>query len=153
MAIEIERKFLVVGDSWRTVEGVYSRQGYLCGEIDRVVRVRVIHDRGYLTVKGRTVGVTRYEYEYEIPVDDADQMLDDLCEKPLIEKYRYTLDHGGQEWEIDEFLGQNAGLIVAEVELESLEQEIVLPPWVGSEVSDDPRYFNINLMKKPYCTW
>ena len=96
---------------------------------------------------------TRLEFEYEIPIADARILLDELCERPLIEKTRYRIDYGGMTWEVDEFAGENAGLVVAEVELEDEEQEIELPTWIGREVSDDPRYFNSNLIANPYSTW
>lgn len=154
MATEIERKFLVVGDAWRAgVVGTVFRQGYLSTVKERTVRVRVAGDRGLLTIKGITVGAVRTEFEYEIPVDDADHMLDELCEQPLIEKTRYEIDADGLTWEVDAFGGVNDGLVVAEVELDDEIQEIVLPPWVGEEVTDDPRYFNSNLIAHPFSVW
>ena len=154
MAIEIERKYLVVGDEWRQLgTGGEFRQGYLSTVKERTVRVRVIGNQGFLTVKGITVGATRTEYEYEIPVDDARAMLADLCEQPVIEKIRYAIDWEGLTWEIDEFLGVNSGLVVAEVELEDADREIDLPEWVGEDVTEDPRYFNSNLVARPYSTW
>jgi CYTH domain-containing protein len=116
------------------------------------VRVRTIDDRGYLTIKGITVGASRMEFEYEIPRQDADTMLG-ICEKPLIEKNRSKVEHGGFVWEVDEFFGENQGLIVAEIELESEDQYFSKPDWVGAEVTGDPRYFNSNLIKNPYTTW
>jgi CYTH domain-containing protein len=154
VATEIERKYLVVGDAWRTLgSGTTYRQGYLSTVKERTVRVRIVGDRGTLTIKGITVGATRTEYEYDIPVDDANHMLDDLCEQPVIDKTRFMVEHAGLTWEIDEFDGANAGLIVAEVELDSEDQAIDLPPWVGEEVSHDPRYFNANLIAHPYTVW
>jgi len=154
MAKEIERKFLVVGADWKKgVTGVPYRQGYLSTVKERTVRVRTVGPRGFLTIKGLTVGVTRSEFEYEIPPVDANAMLDALCERPLIEKNRYTIAHGGLTWEIDEFFGENQGLVVAEVELADEHQAVTLPPWVGAEVSGDPRYFNSNLIKNPYTRW
>ena len=117
------------------------------------MRVRTIGDQGYLTVKGLTVGATRLEFEYEIPVADADTMLDDLCERPLIEKRRYKVEYDDLVWEIDEFFGENDGLIVAEVELEREDQRFEKPPWIGEEVTGDPRYFNSNLVQHPYSEW
>ncbi len=154
MATEIERKFLITGDAWRG-RGTSSvfRQGYLSTVKERTVRVRTIDDKGFLTVKGITVGATRSEYEYTIPVTDADEMLNDLCEKPIIEKYRYKIPLGGVTWEVDEFLGVNDGLIVAEVELQSEDQYFPKPDWIGEEVTDDPRYFNSNLVQHPYQQW
>lgn len=154
MATEIERKYLVVGDAWRSeAVGTVFRQGYLSAVKERVVRVRVAGDRGYLTIKGITVGAVRSEFEYEIPRSDADQLLDQLCEKPLIEKTRYEIKAGGLTWEIDEFDGANRGLTVAEVELTDEEQELTLPNWVGEEVTRDPRYFNSNLIAHPFSEW
>ena len=120
---------------------------------ERTVRVRTIDDKGFLTIKGITIGATRREYEYEIPTADANEILDELCEKPIIEKIRFKIPHAGLTWEIDEFAGVNLGLIVAEVELESEDQNIDFPPWVGEEVSGDPRYFNSNLIANPYTNW
>ncbi|MCK6560084.1 CYTH domain-containing protein [candidate division KSB1 bacterium] len=154
MAKEVERKFLVKGLEWkRLAEGVAYRQGYLSTVKERTVRVRTVGDKGYLTIKGLTVGVTRSEFEYEIPVADANALLDDLCERPLIEKNRYKVAHAGLTWEIDEFFGENNGLVVAEVELQDAQQKIELPAWIGEEVSGDPRYFNANLIKHPYTKW
>jgi CYTH domain-containing protein len=120
---------------------------------ERTVRVRTIDDKGFLTIKGITIGATRREYEYEIPMADTNEMLDELCEKPIIEKTRFKISHAGLTWEIDEFAGVNQGLIVAEVELESEDQNIDFPPWVGEEVSGDPRYFNSNLIANPFANW
>ena len=152
MAKEIERKFLVKEGAWRNEKGTLYRQGYLNSMKERVVRVRTIGDKGYLTIKGLTVGASRMEFEYEIPRQDADQLLD-ICEKPLIEKIRYKVVEGEFVWEIDEFLGENQGLIVAEVELESENQEFPKPHWSTEEVTGDPRYFNSNLIRNPYKTW
>jgi len=154
MGKEIERKFLVKGDAWRGLaKPVKYRQGYLSTVKERTVRVRTVDAAGYLTIKGVTTGVTRVEYEYEIPAAQADEMLTGLCEKPLIEKTRRTIELGGLTWEVDEFFGDNQGLIVAEVELKSADQEIAKPDWVGPEVSGDPRYFNSNLIKLPFTKW
>jgi CYTH domain-containing protein len=153
MATEIERKFLVQGTDWRTVPGARYRQGYLSTVKERVVRVRTIDDQGYLTVKGITRGATRLEFEYEIPAADATEMLDALCERPLIEKARYRVPYGGLVWEVDEFFGDNAGLVVAEVELTSEDQAFKRPAWVDQEVTGDPRYFNSNLINRPYTRW
>lgn len=154
MAKEIERKFLVLDDAWkRGVAGVSYRQGYLSTVKERTVRVRTVGGKGFLTIKGVTVGVTRSEFEYTIPTADADALLNDLCEKPLIEKTRYKIQHAGLIWEIDEFFGENQGLVVAEVELNDEHQAIDRPTWVGKEVSGDPRYFNSNLIKTPFTQW
>ena len=154
MGKEIERKYLIKDDTWRKdASGTTYRQGYLSTVKERTVRVRTIDDKGFLTIKGITIGATRREYEYEIPTADANEMLDELCEKPIIEKTRFKIPHTGLTWEIDEFAGVNQGLIVAEVELESEDQNIDFPPWVGEEVSGDPRYFNSNLIANPYTNW
>ena len=154
MAQEIERKFLVQSDTWRGLApGIQYRQGYLSTVKERVVRVRTIGDKGYLTIKGITVSATRSEYEYVIPVREANEILDNLCEQPLIEKIRYKIPVSGLIWEIDEFTGANHGLIVAEVELSDENQAIALPGWIGDEVTNDPKYFNSNLIAHPYSVW
>jgi CYTH domain-containing protein len=154
MGLEIERKFLVIGTAWQVLAaGVLTRQGYLSSAAERTVRVRIAGDQGFLTVKGKSRGLSRAEFEYAIPVEDAAAMLDRLCEKPLIEKTRYRVPFGAHTWEVDEFHGANAGLVVAEVELASADEEPALPPWVGREVSQDARYFNANLVKRPFTTW
>jgi len=154
MGTEIERKFLMKDDSWRSLaKGTKYRQGYLNSTKERVVRVRTIDDKGFLTIKGITTGASRVEYEYEIPDAEATAMLDELCEKPLIEKNRYKIAFGGLTWEVDEFFGENLGLIVAEVELESEDQQFERPGWIGEEVTGDPKYFNSNLIQNPYQKW
>jgi CYTH domain-containing protein len=154
MAQEIERKFLVKGLTWKSLAaGTLYRQGYLSVAKERTVRVRIAGGRGFLTVKGVSRGVTRAEFEYEIPVADAAAMLEDLCERPLIDKTRFTVPFSGRTWEIDEFHGENAGLVVAEVELADSDEMPPLPEWVGEEVSLDPRYFNANLVKNPFRAW
>lgn len=154
MPTEIERKFLVKNDSWRKLApGTFYRQGYICSEKGKTVRIRIIGEQGYLTIKGPSVNITREEFEYPIPLEDAQGMLDNLCDRPLIEKIRYKINYGGLVWEVDEFSGENQGLIVAEVELNQANQAITLPEWIGSEVSHDPRYFNSNLAKHPYSKW
>ena len=154
MSTEIERKFLVRGDRWKTLgEGRSLRQGYLSSHPDRIVRVRIDGDSAMLTIKGRTVGMTRGEWEYPIPLADAQRFLAELCERPLIEKTRYRILDGGMLWEVDEFYGDNAGLVVAEIELESEDQAFSKPDWVGEEVTHDARYFNANLLRNPYSGW
>lgn len=154
MGKEIERKFLVKGNAWQNLaEGTFYRQGYLSTVKERTVRVRTVGDKGYLTIKGIMVNATRAEYEYAIPVEDANEMLNTLCEQPLIEKRRYTINSGGLTWEIDEFTAENQGLIVAEVELNEVDQAIDLPEWIGEEVTGDPRYFNASLVAHPYSKW
>lgn len=154
MAAEIERKFLVTGMEWKQLAGgVLCRQGYLSSAKERTVRVRIIGDKGFLTIKGVTVDISRQEFEYEIPLQDATQMLDTLAEQPLIEKYRYRIVQDDLVWEVDEFLGDNAGLVVAEIELAHAQQAFARPEWIGDEVSTDPRYFNSNLVKYPFKQW
>jgi CYTH domain-containing protein len=153
MAVEIERKFLVKGDDWRALaKGTAYRQGYLPSE-RCTVRVRTAGSRAFLTIKGLTVGATRSEFEYEIPPADAVTMLETLASKPLIEKTRYAIAVGDVTWEIDEFSGDNAGLIVAEVELTHEDQAFDKPHWVGEEVTHDRRYFNANLARLPFTRW
>ena len=154
MGEEIERKFLVVGDRWRErATGTLFRQGFLSTEPVRTVRVRVAGARAWLTIKGKTVGASRTEYEYPIPVEDGQHMLDTLCKRPLIEKTRYALDAGSHTWEIDVFEGDNAGLVVAEIELGAEDEPFEKPAWLGEEVTHDPRYFNSNLVEHPYRDW
>ena len=152
--MEIERKFLVQDDSWRSgAQGVLLRQGYLPTQGKGTVRVRVAGEKAYLTIKGPTKGLVRSEFEYPIPLADATSLLASLCQEPLIEKYRYRIPVGDLVWEVDEFLGANQGLVVAEVELTSPDQPLNLPAWVGQEVSDDPRYRNSNLLQHPFTLW
>lgn len=155
MAREIERKFLTTGTTWKAgATGVRIRQGYLSTTPERTVRVRTEGAHAVLTIKGLTVGVSRREYEYTIPRPDADEMLDELCERPLIDKTRYRVPGGdGHTWEVDEFHGDNAGLTLAEIELASPDTPFARPDWLGREVSDDPRYFNANLIAHPYRHW
>lgn len=155
MAVEIERKFLVKDDSWReqATRKFYS-QGYLSREKGRTVRVRRVGLKAFLTVKGATTqGCSRNEYEYEIPLNDGEELLDNLCYHPLIEKYRYLVEFDGMVWEIDEFLGENSPLVVAEIELEHVEQPFAKPLWVGEEVTGDARYYNSSLSQTPYSEW
>lgn len=152
MAVEIERKFLVVGDAWRSTTAVYYSQGYLNRDKARTVRVRIAGDQAFLTVKGITQGASRAEFEYSIPVADARALLA-ICEQPLIEKYRRNISHAGFMWEVDEFLGDNLGLVVAEIELPDEGTQFEKPEWVGEEVTQDGRYFNSNLSKNPFSRW
>lgn len=154
MGKEIERKYLVNVDAWKPQgEGIHFKQGYLNSQKERVVRVRIEGTKAKLTIKGLTTGVTRSEFEYPLPVEDAAILLDQLCEQPLIDKHRHVEQHGGRTWEIDVFHGDNDGLVVAEIELESENDKLELPAWLGPEVSSDPRYFNSNLLKNPYKAW
>ncbi len=152
MGAEIERKFLV-DPAWRPKdEGTYFKQGYLSSVKERVVRVRIAGPEAKLTIKGVTTGVSRAEYEYEIPLADAKELLD-LCEQPLIEKRRHLEIVGGKQFEIDVFLGANAGLVIAELELAAEDEAFERPPWLGAEVSGDERYYNNNLIAHPFTTW
>ena len=154
MSVEIERKFLVRGDAWKALgKPVLLRQGYLSSAPERIVRVRIEGESAMLTIKGRTTGATRGEWEYPIPLADAAVFLDQLCERPIIEKFRYRIEYQEFTWEVDEFLGENAGLTVAEIELESEDQQFARPDWVGDEVTHDSRYYNANLISNPYCRW
>ncbi len=156
MKIEIERKFLVNGDGWRVMveKGLPCRQGYISsGSTDVTVRVRRIGDQGFLTLKGATRGISRPEMEYEIPVDDAEYMLQNLCGDRIVSKTRYILEVNDLQWEIDEFDGRNTGLIMAEIELECEDQPFDRPGWLGEEVSHDFRYFNAALASAPFSAW
>lgn len=154
MGQEIEKKFLLTADDWRLLgTGEPYCQGYLNVEKGRTVRVRTINDRGILTIKGPSVGAARLEYEYDIPFADAREMLLELCRKPLIEKTRYKVPFAGFIWEIDEFKGDNEGLLFAEIELAYEGQSFAKPPWIGREVTDDSRYYNANLVTNPFSHW
>ena len=156
MAAEHERKFLLLSDSWRGSVSSSSLiiQGYLQQQKNCSVRVRLSnHTKATLNIKSATIGVSRQEFEYDIPVADAQQMLDSLCSKPLLEKTRHLISHQGNHWEIDEFSGDNDGLVVAELELEHPQQAFAKPPWLGREVSEDSRYYNTSLQQEPYSTW
>lgn len=155
MAVEIERKFLVQNDDWRShvYEQREIRQGYLANNDRCSVRVRISNQSANINVKSMTLGVSRAEYEYSIPVEEAHELLDTLCQKPLIEKIRYLVKYADKVWEIDEFAGDNQGLIVAEVELESEGELFKLPAWIGSEVSSLERYYNMRLTHYPFKDW
>ena len=154
MGIEIERKFLLQGDAWRSLgQPVLLRQGYLSSNKERVVRVRIEGEGATLTIKGRSSGATRGEWEYPIPLADAAELLDGLCEQPLIEKYRRRIEFAGNVWEVDEFLGANQGLAFAEIELSSEDQAFDKPDWIGAEVTHDPRYYNSSLIRLPFSQW
>jgi adenylate cyclase len=156
VGIEIERKFLVHGTPWQAWDAgtaVHLRQGYLCSGSAAVVRVRSMGVRAVLTIKGEQVGATRAEYEYPIPLEDAREMLDQLCQDSVVEKTRYRVQHEGVPWVVDVFDGSNAGLVVAEVELEADDQHFSIPAWAGEEVTDEPRYLNVNLSRRPFRQW
>jgi len=150
--VEIERKFLVKGDDWKTDNGMRIVQGYLNHDRERTVRVRIAGAKAFLTIKGISTGATRAEFEYEIPIHEAEQLLW-LCEGPLIEKTRHAVACAGMTWEVDEFHGANEGLVVAEIELETAEQTFTRPDWLGPEVTADARYFNSSLAVRPYTSW
>lgn len=152
MPLEIERKFLVKGSDWKTQNGKRYTQGYLNLDKERTVRVRLAGKCCFLTIKGITRGTCRNEFEYEIPENDAGELLK-ICDGNIIDKIRHTVHYKGIKWEVDEFLGDNEGLMIAEVELTSEDQVFEKPPWLGEEVTGDPRYFNSNLAANPYNTW
>lgn len=154
MGVEIERKFLVAGEGWRqmaTTRTCFS-QGYLSRDPARTVRVRIAGDVAFLTIKGATRGATRAEFEYAIPPADARQLLA-MSDGPVVEKVRHLCPHAGMTWEVDEFLGANAGLVVAEIELQSESQSFDRPSWLGEEVTGDARYVNANLAVRPFTSW
>lgn len=154
MGKEIERKFLVKNQDFKKFgRGTFIKQGFLSSAKERVVRIRITGHQAFLTIKGISKGASRTEFEYEIPLEDAEFMMSDLCEKPIIEKFRYRIKAANVVWEVDEFKGLNEGLIVAEIELKSEDQVFDHPEWLGIEVTDDPRYFNSNLIRNPYSTW
>ena len=153
--MEIERKFLVVDESWRidARKSIRIRQGYFATDPSCSIRIRISDNKASLNIKSATLGITRSEYDYPVPISDAEEMLEQLCVKPLLEKERYIVEQGALLWEIDVFSGVNAGLIVAEIELESDQQDFDRPSWLGQEVSDDPRYYNVCLVANPYNKW
>ena len=154
MAREIERKFLIdLAKLGELTEGESIKQGYINTSNLNVVRVRVMGNCGYLTLKGESIGPSRLEYEYPIPVEDAQEILDNLCNKPLIKKHRYEVEFKNHLWEIDIFKGDNEGLVVAELELDEEHISVELPDWVRQEVTGDPKYYNVNLLKHPYSCW
>jgi adenylate cyclase len=156
MAVEIERKYLVHQKLWLALKeklsGTLIQQGYLSRIAERTVRIRIRGEQAFLTIKGKNKGITRSEFEYPIPVEDAVEMLK-ICDGAIIEKTRYLLPINNVTWEIDEFYGDNTGLILAEVELENEQQKVALPNWIGEEVSNDTRYYNACLIGHPYKHW
>lgn len=155
MATEIERKFLVKNDLWRgqIISQVRMKQGYVSGGENATVRIRVAGEQAWLTIKSTTQGIRRLEFEYTIPTTDAEQMLMALAKQPFIDKTRYKIRQGSHVWELDVFEGENQGLVMAELELESEDERFETPPWAGEEVSGDPRYYNSSLAKRPYSSW
>ena len=155
MGIEIERKFLIINDAWRkdADNGIHMTQAYMGSNEKSSIRIRINGESANLNIKSKTLGIQRSEYEYPIPVEEAKEMLESLCVKPYIEKTRFHVLHESHQWEIDVFAGDNEGLIVAELELQSIDESFTLPGWVGDDVSDDPRYYNICLVSHPYKDW
>ena len=155
MAAEIERKFLVKNDLWRAsvISEAVIKQGYLCRQDNSTIRVRVAGDAAWINIKSATQGIRRLEYEYPIPLPDAEGLLAEVAEQPFIDKIRYQVRQGGHVWDLDVFRGLNQGLVLAEVELGAEDEAFEMPAWAGREVSGDPRYYNANLVKLPYCDW
>ncbi len=155
MAIEIERKFLIANDEWRhnADGGIQITQGYMGGNDKSSVRIRVNGDTANINIKSKTLGAQRSEYEYDIPLTDANEMLTTLCDRPYIDKTRYHVHHQGHLWEVDVFAGENEGLVVAEIELTTVDETFSLPSWIGEEVTDAPRYYNICLVTHPFKSW
>lgn len=153
MPIEIEKKYLVDTDKLTLKDGLNIKQGYINTAQNTVVRVRVKGSKGFLTIKGENVGASRLEFEYEIPLNEAEEMLEKLCSKPIIDKTRYEIKYANHLWEVDVFYGDNEGLVIAEVELENENEEVILPSWINIEVTGDIKYYNNQLMKNPYKNW
>ncbi len=155
MPTEIERKYLLRNEDWRlkTDQGSQYVQGYIIGSEKASVRVRTQGSQAFINIKSATLGIKRQEFEYAIPLDEAEELLSTLCEKPLVKKTRYIVIENKDKWEVDVFEDENEGLVVAEIELQSEDQNITLPSWCGQEVSDDPRYYNVNLAKHPFSKW
>jgi CYTH domain-containing protein len=155
MPLEIEHKYLIRKDLWYAVHkpsGIKIRQGYLLSDPGRTIRIRISGTNGSLAIKGPSRNATRAEYEYPIPVNEAEELLQ-LCTTPILEKIRYRLEFEGKTWEVDEFFGENEGLIVAEIELSFTEETYIRPPWVGDEITNNPRYYNSNLASDPVSKW
>jgi adenylate cyclase len=155
MATEIERKFLVTGDSWKQAIKSESvlKQGYIANQPNATVRVRISKGKAHLNIKSATKGIRRAEFEYEIPVADAGELLEQVAEGPIIDKIRYKVECGKHTWDLDVFHGENSGLVMAEVELQDEDEAFEKPDWAGEEVSGDPRYYNASLVKKPFSQW
>jgi adenylate cyclase len=152
MGVEIERKFLVIGGDWKSEETISISQGYLSTDIDRIVRVRISGNDAYLTIKGRSVGAVRTEYEYQIPLADGKELIK-MCVGNILKKTRHIVVVGNSKWEVDVFHGENEGLVVAEIELTSEDEMFEKPEWIDEEVTNDARYFNSSLMQKPFKQW
>ena len=154
MGLEIERKFLLKNNSWKKEikETIFIRQGYLNSKVERTVRIRIQGEQGVLTIKGKNQNVTRKEFEYQIPLDDALHLIS-MCEKPIIEKTRFLISSNRCTWEIDVFNGENKGLVIAEIELSSEKESFDIPNWLGKEVSSESKYYNSSLITNPYSKW
>ena len=155
MATEIERKFLVDDEKWSTLPkaaGIHYRQGYIIKDQLKTIRIRIAGAVGFITIKGKTTGISRAEYEYAIPLADAEEMLDRFCGE-VVKKIRYRVNYAGKIWEVDEFMDHNEGLIVAEIELKTESDAFEIPDWIAQEVTGDERYYNSNLSVNPYKTW
>ncbi len=155
MATEIEHKFLIINHDWRkdADEGITMVQGYMGSNEKSSIRIRINGDSANLNIKSKTIGIQRSEFDYPLPVDEAKEILESLCDRPFIEKTRFHVMHDEHEWEIDVFAGVNEGLIVAELELNSVDEQFTRPDWLGEDVSEDPRYYNICLVTHPYKDW
>ena len=155
MSKEIERKFLIINDGWKSLPYEEEKyiQGYFATNDKCSIRVRITDDSASINIKSATLGITRSEYDIPVPVADAREMLQNLCARPFIEKTRYKLKHDNHTWEIDVFSGENDGLVVAEIELDSIDEPFTKPDWIGEEVSDDPRYYNVCLVEHPFKSW
>ncbi len=155
MGTEIERKFLLLNDSWRAEINASSKivQAYLANTGLSSIRIRLQDEKVNLNIKSMTIGISRTEYEYSLPLGDAKEMIRSLCLRPVIEKTRYYIKQDLHTWEIDEFKGENQGLQIAEIELSHIDEEFAQPNWLGQEVSDDERYYNVSLVKKPFRDW
>ena len=154
MATEIERKFLVTSDEYRQLANpIHYKQGYISNDPEFIKRVRVAGEKAYVTVKSKNIGITRSEFEQETPIEEAIEMLEKIDDAKIIEKYRYKIEYAGKVWEVDEFLGANKGLVVAEIELNSESESFEKPHWIGVEVSEDSRYYNSNLCCHPFNEW
>lgn len=156
MGLEIERKFIVTSDNYKTekvIDKIDITQGYVTLDREKVIRIRIADDQAFLTLKGLATKITRHEFEYSVPVDEAREMLKLFCFQPIIKKIRYLIQHNHHLWEIDEFHNQNSGLVIAEIELDSEDEDFSKPNFIGKEVTSDPRYYNFNLVRNPYQDW
>lgn len=154
MGLEIEKKFLIKNDNWKEIvlEQKEISQGYLSASPNRTVRVRIMGKVGFLTIKSKSKGSVRSEFEYEIPLDDAKELME-LCEKPILAKTRHWVKHENHTWEIDVFEKENKGLVVAEIELTREDESFLIPDWIGKEVTEETKYYNSQLIENPYSNW